>query len=99
MKRVTITYTRQDLSTPWYWQIPSGLSATTYDDYLTQNRDKIEQFGYPAEQGYKCIVILTFADQQSYDDFRTMISSNIAPGYTQYCEDNNITIERLEEDV
>jgi len=55
MKRVTLTYTRQDLSTPWYWQIPSGLSMTTYEDYLTQNRDKIEQFGYPAEQGYNVL--------------------------------------------
>lgn len=99
MKRVTITYTRQDLSTPWYWQIPSGLSDTSYQSYLTQNRDKIEQFGYPAAQGYKNIVVLTFADDEILEEFRTMMSSNIAPGYTQYCEDNNITIESVEEDI
>ena len=29
----------------------------------------------------------------------TMISSIIAPGYTQYCEDNNITIEHVIEDI
>ena len=99
MKRVTITYTREDLDTPWYWQVPNGLGTTTYNDYLTQNSDKIEQDGYFAAQGYKNIVVLTISDDQTYQDFAAMIGSDIAPGYKEYCENNNITIESVTEDI
>jgi hypothetical protein len=98
MKRVTITYTREDLNTPWYWQISGGLSPL-FEEYINQNSDKIEQVSYVSAQGYKFIVVLTIADEQSFDDFSAMIAADIAPDYVAYCQENNITIESVTEDI
>ena len=99
MKKVTFTYTRENLNTPWYWQVPAGLGSTAFKDYLTQNSDKIQQFGSIEEDGFKNIVNLTFSDDQSYQDFAAMINSDITPGYAEYCESNNITVEVVTEDI
>jgi hypothetical protein len=99
MKRVTITYTRENLNTPWYWETPTASGAFSFEEYQQQNRDKIEQFAYTTAQGYKFITILTFTDDQSYDDCKAMIATDIAPEYLEYCENNNITIENVTEDI
>jgi len=98
-KKVTITYTREDLDTPWYWQLPSGFGTPAFNDYLTQNSDKISHLGYLAAQGYKNIVVTTFSDDQTYQEFAAIVGSDIAPGYKEYCETNNITIEHVVEDI
>ena len=100
VKKVTITYTREDLDTPWFWQVlnESG-SSSTDKNFITENSDKIEQNGYFAAQGYKNIVTLTFADDQIYDEWTALVQANVAPGYVQYCENNNITIEIASEDI
>ena len=99
-KKVTITYTREDLDTPWFWQVLSESGSSSGDkNFITENSDKIEQNGYFAAQGYKNIVTLTFADDQSYDDCKAMIATDIAPEYLEYCENNNITIENVTEDI
>jgi hypothetical protein len=99
-KKVTITYTREDLDTPWFWQVLSESGSSSGDkNFITENSDKIEQNGYFAAQGYKNIVTLTFADDQIYDEWAALVQTNVAPGYTQYCNENNITIEHVIEDI
>lgn len=99
-KKVTITYTREDLDTPWFWQVLTETGSSSTDkNFITENSDKIEQNGYFAAQGYKNIVTLTFTDQQIYEEWAALVQTNVAPGYNQYCENNNITIEFVTEDI
>jgi hypothetical protein len=99
-KKVTITYTREDLDTPWYWQVLTEAGSSSPDkNFITENSDKIEQNGYFAAQGYKNIVIFTFTDQQIYEEWAALVHANVASGYTEYCENNNITIEHVVEDI
>ena len=42
---------------------------------------------------------VTFADDQIYDEWAALVQTNVAPGYTQYCNENNITIEHVIEDI
>jgi hypothetical protein len=99
VKRLTITYTRDDLNTLWYWQVPSRLEENTMNQYIQENQDKIEQSGYFAAQGYKNIITLTFADEQTYQEWVARVETNVVPGYIQYCQENNITYESVLEDI
>jgi hypothetical protein len=98
-KKVTITYTREDLDTPWYWQVLNESGSSAHTNFITENSDKIEQNAYVAAQGYKNIVTLTFTDQQIHDEWAADVKTNLAPEYTQYCENNNITTEIVTEDI
>lgn len=99
-KKVTFTYTREDLDTPWFWQVLTEAGSSSADkNFITENSDKIEQNGYFAAQGYKNIVTFTFTDQQIYEEWAALVQANVAPGYTEYCENNNITIEFVTEDI
>jgi hypothetical protein len=99
MKKVTFTYTRENLETPWYWQTPAGQQASGMSQFMQENQDKIQQVGFIDGQGLKNIIVITFSDEQIYQDFTAMIQSNVTSDYAQYCETNNITIENLVEDV
>jgi hypothetical protein len=99
-KKVTITYTREDLDTPWFWQVLNNSGSPSTDrNFITENSDKIEQNGYFAAQGYKNIITFTFTDQQIYEEWAALVQANVAPGYIEYCENNNITIEFVTEDI
>jgi hypothetical protein len=99
-KKVTITYTREDLDTPWYWQVLSASGTPSADNnFIAQNSDTINQNAIIAAQGYKNIVVLTFTDDQIYDEWTALIQTNVVPGYTQYCNENNITFEHAIEDI
>ena len=99
-KKVTITYTREDLDTPWFWQVLSASGTSSGDNnFIAQNSDTITQNGIVAAQGYKNIIVLTFTDDQIYDEWKALVQTNVAPGYVQYCENNNITIEFVTEDI
>lgn len=100
MKKATFTFTRQNLDTPWFWQVLSESGTPSEaDNFITQNSDTIEQLGYITAQGYKNILTLTFTDEQIYEEWAAMVSSNVVPGYTQYCNENDITIEHVIEDI
>jgi hypothetical protein len=98
-KRVTITYTRQDLDTPWVWQTPSRLVENTMDQYILDNQDKIQQFGSIEGQGLKNIITVTFTDDEIYQEWAAAVQTNVASATTQYCEENNITIDVVTEDI
>jgi hypothetical protein len=99
-KKVTFTYTREDLDTPWYWQVLSASGTSSADNnFIVQNSDKINQNAIVAAQGYKNIVTLTFADDQIHDEWRALVQTNVASGYIEYCNENNITIEHAIEDI
>ena len=96
MKRVTITYTRQSLDTPWYWQVaPSKVSPI--DNFILENNSRIETHAY--NTGDKFIVIYIFNDEQIEEEFRSLIIDDIKGGYKQYCDDNNITIDVVTDDI
>ena len=74
MKRVTITYTRQSLDTPWYWQVaPSKVSPI--NNFILENSSRIETHAY--NTGDKCIVIYIFNDEQIEEEFRSLIIDDI----------------------
>ena len=96
MKRVTITYTRPNEETPWYWQVaPTALNPM--NAFLDANVGQLDTYAYEYEN--ENIVTFTFENEQIYGEFRTLIETNVASDYLQYCQDNNITIGVVTEDV
>jgi|694.fasta_scaffold02208_13 hypothetical protein len=96
MKRVTITYTRPNEETPWYWQVaPTALNPM--NAFLDANVGQLDTYAYDYEN--QNIVTFTFENEQIYQEFRTLIETNVASDYLQYCQDNNITIGVVTEDV
>jgi hypothetical protein len=96
MKRVTITYTRQNEETPWYWQaVPSTLEPV--DSFLGSNSSQMETYSYVHEN--QNVVTFTFNAEQIYQEFLAMIDADVKTDYKQYCDDNNITIDVVTEDV
>ena len=98
-KRVTITYTRQDLDTPWFWQALSESRSTADRDFLSQNSNKIQQYGSIEGQGLKNIITITFSDDEIYQEWTTVVQTDVASAASQYCEENNITIDVVTEDI
>ena len=45
------------------------------------------------------IVTFIFNDEQIEEEFQTLIINDIKSDYKQYCDDNNITIDVVTEDV
>lgn len=97
MKRVTITYTRQSSDTPWYWQVTPPSVLSPIDDFIDQNSSRVETYAYVT--GNKTIVTFLFNDEQIQEEFQTLIINDIKNDYVQYCQDNNITIDVVTEDV
>jgi hypothetical protein len=97
MKRVTITYTRQNEETPWYWQITPNSVFSSMDAFLDENATRMEESAYTI--GNQCIVVFTFNDEEIYQEFQTLIINDIKSDYKQYCDDNNITIDAVTEDI
>lgn len=98
-KRVTITYTRQDLDTLWFWQALSESRSTEERDLITENSDRIQRDATITGQGLKNIITFTFSDDEIYQEWATMVQTNVASTATQYCDDNNITIDVVTEDI
>ena len=96
MKRVTITYTRQTGETPWYWQVAPA-TLDTMDSFLDSNGSQMETYSYVHEN--QNVVTLTFHNEQIYEQFIVMMDAEIKTDYIQYCDDNNITINVVTEDV
>jgi hypothetical protein len=44
-------------------------------------------------------VTFTFNAEQIYQEFLAMIDADVKTDYKQYCDDNNITIDVVTEDV
>lgn len=96
MKRVTITYTRADSNTPWFWQVNNS-TLSPMRDFIAENLDKISQSAVIS--GNENIVVLEFSDNSIYEQFAQFIDTNIKSDYVSYCEDNNITIETVTEEI
>jgi hypothetical protein len=97
MKKVTFTFTRQTAETPWYWQIaPSNTLSPVYD-FIEANSSRMESYSY--DNGNQNITTFTFNDEQVTAEFQALIENEINTEYVQYCEDNNITIDVVAEDI
>ena len=97
MKRVTITYTRQSLDTPWYWQVTPPSVLSPMDNFIDENSSRVETYAY--DTGNTNIVTFIFKDEQIEEEFQTLIIDSIKGDYKQYCDDNNINIDVVTEDV
>jgi len=97
MKRVTITYTRQSLDTPWYWQVTPPSVLSPMDNFIDENSSRVETYAY--DTGNTNIVTFIFKDEQIEEEFQTLIINDIKSDYKQYCDDNNITIDVVTEDI
>mgnify|MGYP000872116218 CR=1 FL=1 len=62
MKRVTITYTRQSLDTPWYWQVTPPSVLSPMDEFIDENSSRMETYAY--NTGDTMIVTFIFNDEQ-----------------------------------
>jgi hypothetical protein len=51
------------------------------------------------DTGNQLIVIYIFNDEQIKEEFETMIVNDIKEDYKQYCQNNNITIDVVTEDI
>jgi len=97
MKRVTITYTRQSADTPWYWQVTSRDTLSPMHNFVDENSSRMETYAY--NTGDTMIVTFIFNDEQIEEEFQTLIINDIESDYKQYCDDNNITIDVVTEDI
>ena len=97
MKRVTITYTRRSLDTPWYWQVTPPSVLSPMDEFIDENSSRMETYAY--NTGDTMIVTFIFNDEQIEEEFQTLIINDIKSDYKQYCDDNNITIDVVTEDI
>jgi hypothetical protein len=98
-KKVTITYTRENLNTPWFWQALSESRSTADRDFIVEHSDRIQQAAHVAGQGLKNIITFTFSDDEIHQEWVTMVQSNVSSTVTEYCESNNITIDVVTEDI
>lgn len=96
MKRVTITYTRQSPETPWYWQVFDN-TLSLVRDFVNENGDSMESFAFV--EGNQNIVTFTFNNLQVHDQFQSLINTEVKDDYVLYCENNNITIDVVTEDI
>lgn len=97
MKRVTITYTRQSLDTPWYWQVTPPSVLSPMDNFIDENSSRVETYAH--DTGNTNIVTFIFKDEQIEEEFQTLIIDGIKGDYKQYCDDNNITIDVVTDDI
>jgi hypothetical protein len=54
---------------------------------------------YAYNTGDTMIVTFIFNDEQIEEEFNTLIINDIKSDYKQYCDDNNITIDVVTEDI
>jgi hypothetical protein len=97
MKHVTITYTRQTAETPWYWQVTPVSVLSPMHTFIEGNHSQMETYAYVS--GNQNIVTFTFNNEEIYEEFKSLIQNDIRSDYKQYCDDNNITIDVVTEDV
>lgn len=97
MKRVTITYTRQSPETPWYWQVFND-NLSLVRNFVNENDDSMESSAYV--EGNQHIATFTFNNLQVHDQFQALlINTEVKDDYVLYCENNNITIDVVTEDI
>jgi hypothetical protein len=95
MKHVSITFTKQDSSIPWYWEVNN---LATMDQFIDNNADKIERSSLRIDDNTETTTLI-FSDEQAYQEFQQFIDADIKNDYFQYCVDHNITIDTVTEDI
>jgi hypothetical protein len=66
-------------------------------DFIEANSSRMESYSY--DNGNQNITTFTFNDEQVTAEFQALIENEINTEYVQYCEDNNITIDVVAEDI
>ena len=95
-KRVTITTTRQDPSTPWFMETSHGgavnQAVTDEQAYLIANYENVS-FNIETTSTTHTLT-LEFALDSVYDGYAALISDNLASPYMDYCAANNMTVTK-----
>lgn len=94
MIRVTFTFTRQTAETPWFWEIHNS-ALSPLQNFAAAN-NLVETI---IIDGNQQISTWVFDNEQLYEDFGTLINNDIESDYVQYCNNNDITINVVTEDV
>ena len=96
MKKVTLTYTREDPSTSWYALSEETKSADfqAYRAFVDQNVDTLET-GYNSETQVSVDMYFT---EENYPQFETLFSA-IQPEVDAYNANNNISVTKTVTDV
>jgi len=96
-KKVTITNTRPSSAIPWFYEVASGSEWESQEQFVLVNSEKVT---YHADTvGNVQTVVLTFSDDAVFADYKRTLQLGIKSEYVQYCEDNNITINVVMEDI
>ena len=67
------------------------------NNFIDENSSRVETYAY--DTGNTNIVTFIFKDEQIEEEFQTLIIDGIKGDYKQYCDDNNITIDVVTEDI
>ena len=95
-KRLTITTTRQDPSTPWFMEnaLPASVEQAVTSElaFLTEHLDTIT-FDQTSTDT-TLTVTFDFSDNAIFDQYATLIANNLETPYKDYCAANNMTITK-----
>lgn len=95
-KRVIITTTRQDPTTPWFTDVslttPENDAVTAEQTFLIQNYENITFSQNSTDTTYT--VTIDFADSNLFDEYANLIVSTLESPYKAYCQANNMTVTR-----
>lgn len=97
MKRVTINYTRQTAETPWYWQISPPTTLNSMHSFIHNHADEIQMNAFVT--GNEHTVTFTINNEEIYTEFQALVDADLKSEYVQYCNDNNINIDVVTEDI
>ncbi len=97
-KRITLTSTKTNPYTPWYWQTTDAANNQAWQqrEQFMVDHPEITNMAYATDT--TMVVEIQIPDDSVYEEFVT-ITENIAPGVMAYCDANGITYSVVTEDV
>lgn len=100
-KRVIITTTRQDPSTPWFLETTHANSvdqALIAEQAFLMNNFNTITF-YQTSTDTTLTTTLEFAVDSVFDEYSAIIVDTLASPYAQYCAANNMTFSKVITDI
>lgn len=97
-KRVTLTSTKTDPNTPWYFQTVDAENNPAWQQREQFFNDHPGITYTPTVTPTSLTVVIEIEDEAVYDEF-IQITENIAPGVLAYCDANGISYNVVTEDI
>lgn len=97
-KKITVTSTRTDPNTKWYWQSDDAANNPAWQ----QREQFLEQhpniFFHPTMTENTLTVVIEIHDEEVYNQFIAS-SESVTPGVLAYCDANGISYNAVTEDI